>query len=133
MSVEKKTGLYFLYNNDEDLNEADPLMSGQDTNTAFALKDDDMVSWCVCEIMSFLSYNLLQESPTSSDPRDFMQSVRVRQGDFRMLKLRTGLTPLQKTAVKLIIDKCSIRGAELRDDSWAAIGISNQNACSQHE
>jgi hypothetical protein len=131
MSVEKKTGLYFLYNNDEDLNEADPLMSGEDTNTAFALKDDDTESWCVCEIKSFGSFNLPQDlsfgpfrlpqdSDTQSDPRDFMKSSRA--GNFHMFKLRTDLTLSQKTAVKSIIDACSF------EEGWPVSAITEMES-----
>ena len=106
MSVEKKTELGFIYNNDEDLNEADPLMSGN-INTAFTLKDDNAEFWRVYEIALLGSCYLPHRNVTPSDPRDFVKSSRP--GDFRMFKLRTGLTPSQATAVRLIIHACSYR------------------------
>jgi hypothetical protein len=120
MSVEKKTELCFLYNNDGNLNEADPLMSGQ--YPTFALKDDGMESWCVLvKVLLRPGVYIVQEFHTASDPRDFMKSFR--QENCRMFKLRTDLTPSQKTAVNSIIDQCSSR-----PDGWPVNAITEMES-----
>jgi hypothetical protein len=95
--------LYFLYDKDADLNEADPLMSGR--NTAFALKEDNRYD--VYALISYGSLDLLQGDYTESDARDYMNDIT--RGDFYMFKVRTGLTLLQTTETKSIINEYALK------------------------
>jgi hypothetical protein len=99
---ESKKRLYYIYPDDEILNEEDPFMSSQET--AFATgesEDDDSEDYTIHRLEV---PNKVKEEHIKGDPRDDMEKLEDgKKGDFRMFKFSIALTKPQVAVWKSIL------------------------------
>ena len=94
---ESKSDVYYIYPDDEDLNERDPFMSSQDT--AFATKESEGYTIYRLEVP-----NRVKEENIKVDPRIHMENLEDgKKGDFRMFKFSIALTKPQVAVWKSIL------------------------------